>query len=256
MKTNCWCGRVRTANCINCSLPVCQEHIGTFDNEISTALYSDPITHRVTRRTLGQGRTLAEAAYHKGYWLASRESYTCPSCRNASGRQYSEEILRKATGWEKRGAFGVAVNAARLGILYEQVSLTCSEIVDAWLSTCTPPENVSVVETIRPAHSRRTITGRTKYSPERVRKLDFHGWVFAATALISIELTGPLSGITEARWCGTTTLRHDGALWINDVPQPKPCCADPVRLISAMAEKLCRAKGAEWQGMPHDAHGS
>lgn len=247
-RQNCWCGRIRTANCISCGTAVCQDHINSFPKKIFNSVHYDRVTTQSTHRVHGYGKTLADAAHHQGYWQAPRESYTCPSCRDATGAVRQSEVLRSARGWASKGSLGVAINAARRGLVYEEVGLSYSQIIQTWLSWGQPCETIGITEVTSPARSRRKLGGGHKYTPEKTKTQWYVGWNFPATVYVEVEMTGRYAGLTEWQWAGVTKLGANGDLWQRDRLMPIPHQGDVPHLVVAMAKKLCEMRGGEWLG--------
>ncbi len=232
---NCHCGRVTAANCTRCGAGVCESHLQGQHYELRG------------QREYGKGKTLAEAAYMRGYNHASTDRYLCNNCRAQDGRQHQQRVTAQSRGWQK-DPFRFALSAACMGYVIEQPQLTYPQVVQSWIALRQPLERVVIGRVTRPATApRRTRRGeKPGKAPERT--LDQHtGWVFERT--VQVEGRGYDDTVVWS-WGQRTSILQDGRVFHGDQLASQPLIGNPSRLIVEMARKLFVNGGKPWHGPP------
>lgn len=234
-RQNCHCGIVAHANCTRCGNGVCASHY-------SSETYVVPGFDT----SFGQGKTLAEAAWGKGYWKASRQQYVCKDCRTADAEQHQREV--RARRW-RSDAFGQTIQAAVAGYVITEPRITYDQVVAAWIALNRPVENIAVRRLVRPERfkqDKRKRLGSGSLIPAEYATDRYRGWAFPGT----ISVFAGQQMRTDAdiwEWKGTTYILPTGKV-LYEPTSSKPS-ASPARLLVEMARKLC--EGAQtWHGPP------
>lgn len=234
-RTNCYCGLLAHANCTRCGNGVCRNHREARD-----------VHSPWERLDYGQGRTLAEAAYARGYWSAEVNVFVCRDCRDVDGKRHAQKIAAQSRGWQRKTRYAFALDAAAHGYVITE-GLTYEEAVQGWLSL-----NWQPVETIK--RSRQTRPAKMRYVPrkgiyEEVRPAEYtqdqyQGWEFRRTAGMTDRTT--ITEMIYTSWSAHTLILTDGRVIVPESHPMRP----PHRLIVEMSRKIFVTRGAmaRWNG--------
>jgi hypothetical protein len=233
---NCHCGIVAHANCTRCGNGVCISHY-------SSESYVAPGFNT----SFGRGKTLAEAAWMKGYWKTPREQYLCKSCRTADAKQHQLHVAQLSRPWPKT-PFGQAMMGAAYGYVITEPALTYGQAVSEWLRLNRPLEDIAVRRLVRPEkfkQDKRRSRGSGSMIPAEYATDRYQGWAFPGT--ISVFTGHQMHTDAEIwSWGGTTYILPDGRALYEPTGSSHP--ASPARLIVEMARKL--STGLAWHGPP------
>jgi hypothetical protein len=229
-RVNCYCGVVAHANCTRCGNGVCYMHHN--DKEHSSAWFY---------RTWGQGKTLQEAAYVRGYWSAPRDRFLCKDCRDADGKQHGRQTIAQSRQWH-RNPYLFAMQAASRGYVIAEPGFTLGQAIEAWLGFSWRPPIEDVTVPKQPPGRRQLRGGAAE---DR-----YQGWSFPNT--IATEGWDARGESRVWSWTGRTDVLTDGrVLQLGKLATP-PLYGGPHRIIVEMARKVYRARRQSWQGPPEN----
>lgn len=241
-RRNCYCGLKAHANCTRCGNGVCYMHYN--DHDHSSAWFY---------RNWGQGETLAEAAYVRGYWSATRDLFLCKDCRDADGKRHSASVLQQSRGWQ-RDPFRFALSGATLGYVITKPGITYAQTIQSWLALNWQPIEVITVRRLTRPEKRRMVRGVSEVSqPARYAEDRYHGWSFPRTICLNTgERTRQDAEVWS--WSGTTDILTDGRVLQLGKPAAQlhssaiRAILPPYRLIVEMARKMTLSRRIEWKG--------
>jgi|GEM_PF-3713902 len=241
-RRNCYCGVVAYVNCTRCREGVCQSH---FQRQMPTI--------NIFGTRYGQGKTLGDAAYSKGYWHAPKEPFICKNCRKNDGDMLRQQVISESAGWLK-GPFNQALTAAASGYVITEPRLTYDQTVAEWLKLNQPLEDITIKRLVSPEAFKQRRGGRrgegakvpAQYSASRD-----YGWEFPGTVSV---FSGHYQSHTDAAiwgWSGSTHILPNGKVFLNGDPAKRPIQLSPARLLVEMMRKLVSSDNkVTWLGPP------
>jgi hypothetical protein len=232
---NCYCGLVAHANCTRCGQGVCSQHHR--DSEHNGAWFY---------RNYGQGKTLGDAAYVRGYWSAPSDRFLCKGCRARDGQTHRQQVLAQSRKWKRQDPFGFALTAATKGYVIAEPAISYPEVVRTWLQLNWQPVEVIFVPRLRrPAKLRRSGLGQKIVRPAEYVNDRFAGWSFPHTVLTHGE---NMHGISVSSWSDPTTILTNGQVLHSNKPADLPLTGHAGRLIVEMGRKMFLDRGMTWTG--------
>ncbi|HKX23907.1 MAG TPA: hypothetical protein VJM46_01595 [Candidatus Saccharimonadales bacterium] len=199
-------------------------------------------------RNFGQGKTLAEAAYVRGYWSAPRDRFLCRGCRGRDGNQHSAQIVAKSKTWPRQDAFGFALSAACSGYVITEPGISYADVVKSWLQmNWQPIETIEITRLVRPAKTRRAGMGQRREVRPAQHTIDkFRGWSFPGTVQVMSRNMHTDAEIWD--WGGRTDILTNGHVLHMGQPAEVPLTGATYRLIVEMARKMFLTRGHTWKG--------
>lgn len=232
----CYCGLKAHAYCTRCGAALCFAHHDDPDHR-SVWLY----------RNWGGGKQIGEAAYVRGYWMASRDRILCRDCRHKDGEQHAAVVLQQSREWPQ-DPFRFALKAASLGYVLTEPGISYAQAVQSWLDLNWKPVEVVTTTRITQAEKGKWRGGIYRVTRPAQYAHDNHaGWSFPRTILQSVGHSTPQEDDPQ-RWSGTTDILTDGRVFHAGQPATRPLSGAVSPLILEMARKMHITRGWEWKG--------
>lgn len=173
-------------------------------------------------------------------------------CRMKEAAASRKHWLQRFQSW-RNDVFIRALSAVSEGIVYTEMGITYSDVIDGWPTLQVPPERVSVQRVVRPykpGHRTPFGNGWTKSRPEKTTTDFYTGWSFPNTVSLQVEIPAGHDAYLGWAWVGATVLSVDRRLWLNNQQQAKPYRGDVPHIVVEMARKYLEHHKGPWLGPP------